>query len=644
MGRIPLALIALLLATAAAASAQDAQTPVFRSGVELLEVDVNVVDGNGRPIPDLRAPDFNVTVDGQSRTVVSSQFIRDDSSDPGAAAYKADPYVASNTDRPRGRFIIITIDQNNITAGRARDLIMSIRKFIDALPPADRVALVALPAPGPAVDFTANRQLIYETLPGIRGVDDGNLERYDIGDQEAIAVVNHGDEIVIRRLLERECGSVTDQNCISDIELEASRIFQRIRTRANESFYALGGLLQNLKQVEGTKSMLFISQGFIFDDPQSKASALAARAAEARVNLNVILLTDMVGDASSARRSSTVREDRELRQQGLEALAARSRGALFEATSSTEIALDRVTQELSGHYLLGVDPTQKDRDGKTHQIRVQVKRRGATVRARREFQYAARNSDRRPREDQIMSLLRSPATATDLPLRLASYVFQDPESYKEKLLLAVEIDPTTSGPADLMVGFVLFNSQGRPVTSGQERKIFTLGTAHTAQYDAAITVEPGIYKLRFAAIDAAGNRGSLEHDVRVFQMSSESVAVGDLMLARVQPGSNRALRPVVTARIDNGQLAAFTEFYSNRKELLDEVSVVMEVAADESGPALLREEGIVLPRVEGAGRQASALVPVGELQPGKYFARAIVSAGGHVVGKMARPFIVENSR
>jgi VWFA-related protein len=645
MGRLSFSLsLALLLAPIAMASAQDPQAPVFRSGVDVLEVDVNIVDSAGRPIGDLRAPDFNVTVDGQPRTIASSLFIRDDSSDPAAARYKADPYVASNTDRPRGRLIIVAIDQNNITTGRARDLMTSVRKFVEALPGADRVALVALPAPGPAVDFTANRQRIYEALPAIRGVDDGNLERYDIGDQEAIAVVNHGDEIVIRRLLERECGSVTDQTCISDIELEASRIAQRIRTRANESFYALGGLLRNLKEVEGSKSMLFISQGFVFDDPQAKAAALAAVAADARVNLNVILLTDIVGDASSARSSATVREDRELRQQGLEALAARSRGALFDSPASTEIALGRVLLEMSGHYLLGVEPAQKDRDGKVHQIRVQVKRKGATVRSRREFQYAGRTSDRRPREEQIISLLRSPATATDLPMRLASYVFQDPESYKEKLLLAVEIDPTVSGPADLMVGFVVFDSQGRAVTNGRERKIFTLGTARTAQYDAAITIEPGTYTVRFAAIDLAGNRGSLEHAVKVFQMSTENVAVGDLMLAGVQAGSKGALRPVVTARVDNGLLAVFTEFYSNRKELLDGVSVVMEVATDESAPAVLREEGVVQPRAEGAGRQASALMPVGELEPGKYFGRAIISMGGQVVGKVSRPFVIEPSR
>ena len=278
-----LALAAWLTAGGAShAVAQNAQTPVFRSGVELLEVDVNIVDGNGRPVADLRAPEFSVKVDGQDRKVVSSEFIRDDSSQtPGAAGYKVDPYVATNTDRPRGRMIIIVIDQNNITSGRARDLVVSVRHFVEHLPPADRVALVAIPAPGPAIEFTGNRARVYQALAGIRGIDDMRTERYDIGDYEAIAMVNRGDEMVIRRLTERECPT-GDTSCISDLELESSRIVQRIRTRANESLYAFITQLNNLREAEGTKSLVLLSQGFILDDVQGKTTALAQTAAEAR--------------------------------------------------------------------------------------------------------------------------------------------------------------------------------------------------------------------------------------------------------------------------------------------------------------------------------------------------------------------------
>src|SRR5207244_5314167 len=157
---------------------------------------------------------------------------------------------------------------------RACGVAASVRLSAVGLPPADRVALVAIPAPGPAVGFTGNRPRIYQALGGIRGTDDMNTERYDVGDYEAIAMVNRGDEMVIRRLMERECPT-GDTSCVSDLELESSRIVQRIRSRSNESLYALMTLLNNLREDEGTKSLVLMSQGFIFEDVQGISNELA---------------------------------------------------------------------------------------------------------------------------------------------------------------------------------------------------------------------------------------------------------------------------------------------------------------------------------------------------------------------------------
>ena len=41
-------------------SGQPAQGPTFRTGVDVVAVDVSVVDGNGKPVEDLLAPDFVV--------------------------------------------------------------------------------------------------------------------------------------------------------------------------------------------------------------------------------------------------------------------------------------------------------------------------------------------------------------------------------------------------------------------------------------------------------------------------------------------------------------------------------------------------------------------------------------------------------
>src|SRR5438067_1429289 len=66
------------------AAVLSAQQPTFRSTVDLIAVDVQVVDGNGRPIPRLGADRFNVEINGQKRRVVSVDFI--EHTDPDAPA------------------------------------------------------------------------------------------------------------------------------------------------------------------------------------------------------------------------------------------------------------------------------------------------------------------------------------------------------------------------------------------------------------------------------------------------------------------------------------------------------------------------------------------------------------------------------
>ena len=67
------------------------QAPVFRSGVEVMEVDVTVVDAKGMPVRDLRAPEFTVTVDGQPRRVISAEFIADSGAPAAEPAKPRDP-------------------------------------------------------------------------------------------------------------------------------------------------------------------------------------------------------------------------------------------------------------------------------------------------------------------------------------------------------------------------------------------------------------------------------------------------------------------------------------------------------------------------------------------------------------------------
>jgi hypothetical protein len=70
------ALAAALVLPIVAAARQSSQQPVFRSSVELVALDVQVVDRSGLPIRTLGAGDFTVTINGQARHVVSANLMK----------------------------------------------------------------------------------------------------------------------------------------------------------------------------------------------------------------------------------------------------------------------------------------------------------------------------------------------------------------------------------------------------------------------------------------------------------------------------------------------------------------------------------------------------------------------------------------
>src|SRR6188472_3836237 len=101
--------VAILVGVSSTALAQDPggvsgpppQTPTFRSGVELVTVDVGVIDQTGKPVDDLHAADFTVKIDGQVRRVESVNLVR---IDPEAAkkklAEKEETFFTSNLAPP----------------------------------------------------------------------------------------------------------------------------------------------------------------------------------------------------------------------------------------------------------------------------------------------------------------------------------------------------------------------------------------------------------------------------------------------------------------------------------------------------------------------------------------------------------------
>lgn len=103
-----------------AAQAQDQQPkPTFKSAVDLVPVDVSVLDKNGKPVSDLAAGDFTLTVDGKPRRAVSAQFISVDRAVARVPPSKPMEYN-SNTSAQGGRLVMIAVDSNMASAVHAR--------------------------------------------------------------------------------------------------------------------------------------------------------------------------------------------------------------------------------------------------------------------------------------------------------------------------------------------------------------------------------------------------------------------------------------------------------------------------------------------------------------------------------------------
>src|SRR5688572_12662199 len=78
--------------------------PTFRSGVELVTIDVVATDRSGKPVHALKASDFELFEDGKSQPIKTFQFI-DASMVPTDAILP--PGVVSNDVEPGGIFAIV---------------------------------------------------------------------------------------------------------------------------------------------------------------------------------------------------------------------------------------------------------------------------------------------------------------------------------------------------------------------------------------------------------------------------------------------------------------------------------------------------------------------------------------------------------
>lgn len=179
------------------------QTPAFRSGVELVTVDVNVVDRQGQPVPGLTPADFTVTVGGQPRRVVSAEFVDSTKAPKTGLAKEDEAPISTNEGAAVGRQFVFIIDQGTLETGNVRHVAVAADRFFSRLTFADRSALMLMPV-GPNINFTWAHDRVRAAMQRVAGMN-LPMSSWEYGSlTEARDIANH-NMMALRSIADREC-------------------------------------------------------------------------------------------------------------------------------------------------------------------------------------------------------------------------------------------------------------------------------------------------------------------------------------------------------------------------------------------------------------------------------------------------------
>src|SRR5687768_10348984 len=513
-----------------------------------------------------------------------------------------------------------------IRFGSARPLLATAAKFLDRLSPADRVAFVAFPEPGVQVAFTNDHLKLRRGMERVVGQQTAFQSKFNIGLSEAIAITEKADTRIFGEVVLRECPRMTGfarEQCERDVLSESSNQVRSARQNTTDSLRGLYDLLLALSVIEGPKTLILMSEGLILDTP-SDLDAIIRAAAMARVTINVLLMDAPRDDITVGQLGPTVTEDRDMAVSGLADLAGGSRGSLYYVVGTGELIFDRLAGETLAYYMLGVEESPGDRDGKSHRIDVAVNRRNVTVRSRRAFVLSAATTTRKNAEETLLDALKSPFGVAEVPVRVTTFTQKDPASDKARIVVAAEIGQPGGEPEEYTVGYVLLDGDGKVVSGDIAKRTLSVPNGQQnapRDYLGEIIIEPGNYSLRFGVVDATGRRGGVIREVNAWKLGGEEFALGDLLVGDAGNEGSPRIRPGVEPHV-RGNLGAFLELYSSAPTGLENTKVEFEIADDHDSPALLATGAQTIVGAEPTQRVSQGVMSATLLPAGRYVARA----------------------
>ena len=340
---------------------QGGAPPIFRTGVNIVRVDVIVADDDGKPVTDLAKEEFEIIEDGRTQTIELFRHIHIESTQSAAPR----PRQVLNRDteereaaRDDVRVFGILLADYQVCGQRSRAVRDAMAAFIRKLGPNDLIAVMNPLMSVRDLVFTYDHDAVLQTIQRFEG----------------------------RR------GDYTPRNAIEEQHNLQLGGAERIRMAVvRDALIALSVRLGSMR--EGRKSLIFVGEGFpgswLTDVRQLREVTQAAN----RHNTSIYAI-DPRGLVAGGEASATVRPGcgpvpigprLRMTQDTLRELSDETDGRAIVDRNGLEDGLNQILRDSSFYYLLGYSSTATQADGKFHQIRVRVKRPKVDVRARKGY-------------------------------------------------------------------------------------------------------------------------------------------------------------------------------------------------------------------------------------------------------------------
>jgi VWFA-related protein len=316
------------------------QRPTFRTGANLVRVDVSVVDRHGDPVTDLTKDDFEVREDGVPQAVETFKLVEANGEPPDELSLpiRSPEHALAEAARDEIRVFVIFWDEYHIgQMGPAIEGRKALTEFVhNAFGPADLVALVDQLTPIDAIRFTRDRMELTDAVHKLQG---------------------------------RQGIYMPPRSAMEEGQLMRMRDVEQLRAQVTAS--ALEATISHLGAIrEGRKAILFVSQDIGALPGGDRYRWLDEAIRLANTNNTVIYTLDPRGLQMSGRVSDV-----------LQALASETGGRWFQSNAPAPL-LRTIVKESSAFYLLGYASSLNPADGKFHRIKVHVKRSSVDVHAR----------------------------------------------------------------------------------------------------------------------------------------------------------------------------------------------------------------------------------------------------------------------